>query len=116
MDDKELLALAEDMINGKVFGDWMLPKEDTGVVFSVFMGLILLDDKMRQKLIDAKVVAMYEHFSEAGSMCVNGLPTFLSCHFITEPDMKRLKPMVEKLKDAMAKAKDAILAEPAGPG
>jgi hypothetical protein len=109
MNDKELLNLADDIINGRVFGDWMLPKEDSSIVLSVFMTLIFLNDKLRQKLIDDKVVAIYEHLSEAGSMCVNGFPTFLSCHYITEPEMKRLKPMVEKLRNAMTKAKNDIL-------
>jgi len=109
MNDKELLNLAEEINNGRVFGDWMLDKEENGMVLSVFMTLIFLNDKMRQKLIDDKVVAIYEHLSEAGNMSVNGLPTFLSCHYITEPEMKRLNPMVEKLKAAMTKAKNDIL-------
>lgn len=107
MNDKELLELAEEIIEQKVFGSWMIREDD--MIPSVFMIVALMDKEIFDELLKRNVVAFYEHMSESTSMRVNGYPTFFSCHYISHDELTKLIQMIEKLDAARKESKEGIL-------
>jgi hypothetical protein len=45
-----------------------------------------------------------EYYDQAGPLCINGYPMFLSCRLVNKKDAKKIWSMVEKLKKAEAVA------------
>ena len=101
MNDKEIKQLAVDIFENRVFGTWCMHRNDACFVGSVFLPIALGAE------VGKDVEHVYEYLSEAGTMGINGYPTFFSCRLLRKVDWEKLKPLLTKLKEA----KDKVLME-----
>lgn len=96
--DEEIRKLALDIVEGQVFGSWMVLPTETHVIGSVFMVLALSGKEYAESLARRKVVHVYEYLDKAGPRTINGYPTFMSHHELTEDDIDKLQPLLERLQ------------------
>jgi len=54
-----------------------------------------------EELIENPPGIIYEYISEAGQMCVNGMPIFFSCKMISSEDAKRVLDYYFKITKAI---------------
>ena len=91
--ESELKKLALDIVEGKVFGSWMVPEHDDSLLTCIFMPLAF---GAGASLSDNNAVCIYEYYSKSGNRSVNGYPTFMSFHYITAAELDILRPLIEK--------------------
>jgi hypothetical protein len=93
--ETELRQLALDIMEGKVFHDRMIEKEDGEMIRSIFLPLSLA-------LIPVEAVQTwgltYQYFTEAGERGVNGYPVFMSVKIVHREDMPFLSKLTEEIK------------------
>lgn len=82
---KEILRVAFDTLNDKVFFSEQLP-EGGDLLFRVFMPLLFLDKEASERLEVREPAVFYEYLSEAGPMSINGYPTFSSLRMFNEEE------------------------------
>ncbi len=99
--DDEINALAEDIYRERVFTSDHLRREDVQMLPSIFMPLVFADKKLREHLLKDAPGMIYEHFSEAGRLSINGYPTFVSLHIVSQEDSKKVWEKFEKIKKAV---------------
>ena len=97
--DKELRELAFYIFENKVFGTWSFrdDKEMANLIGIVFMPFMFMPQEDKKKLIDAKVIHMYEFYDQAGPRSINGYPIFMGVRFILEGEWKKIVKYVEAL-------------------
>jgi len=99
--DDEINALAEDIYRDRVFTSDQLRQGDLNMLPVIFMPLLFAGKKMIEKMqIDAPGM-IYEHFSEAGPRSINGYPTFVSLHIVSQEDAKKVWEKFEQIKKAV---------------
>ncbi len=96
----QMKELALDCHAGKIFGSWMIPERDIGLISNIFMVTLFLTPIQRKTMQRDHVAHFYEYRSEA-NMAINGYPIFMSAHMLTEDEMVRLRATVKKIDDAM---------------
>lgn len=94
MNDDDLKKLAIEIVDGKVFGSWMLPEKDIQLIANVFMPIAVGGSEH----LPEDVACLYEYFDKRLDMSINGYPTFLSCKFLTKSEQERIVPMIESYK------------------
>ena len=82
---KEILKVAFDTLNDKVFFSSELP-ENGNLLFQVFMPLLFLDKKLSEQLDAREPAVFYEYLSEAGPVSINGYPTFFSLRMFNDEE------------------------------
>jgi hypothetical protein len=108
--DKELLQLAEDIFDGKVFTSAHL-NHDQDMIPNVFMVLMLMEPKAMKAFQKAKPHLIYEYINKAGPMAVNGYPIFHSLSFLNKEEAKRMWGYYETIKTKREDARKEILGE-----
>lgn len=99
--EDELKRLALDIVDGKVFGSWMTPNPDEGLMpFRIIT--MMMDVTYLEQLQQRQVVGLYEYLSEAGPMSVNGLPSFMSCRCIYKGEVERLNELINQARQMRA--------------
>ncbi len=98
MDDKELKQLAIDIVEQKVFGTFHMNKCEIAHLSSVFMPLLFIDKKQSEKLTAKKIVHLYEYYSEALPVGVNGMPCFMSMRNIVQKDWQKIVRYIAEYK------------------
>lgn len=104
MTDDAINALAEDIYKGHVFTSNQIRKEDMGMLFVIFMPIVFAGPTFIEDMRKDNMGMIYEHFSEAGPRCVNGYPTFVSLHIISQEDTNKVWEKYEQIKNAVAGA------------
>ena len=94
MTDEELKVLAVDIVDRRVFGSWMVPKDQPSLIARIFLPLSVGAASKRPG--DAS--CFYEYLDRAMPISVNGYPAFFSFKFLTVEDWERLVPMIERYK------------------
>jgi hypothetical protein len=91
MTETELKQLAVDVVDGKVFGSWMIPEEDKRLLAVIFLPLAFrgADEKLPDD-----VWCMYEYVEKASKHKVKDYPTFMSCKYLTGADCAILNPAI----------------------
>jgi hypothetical protein len=92
VDSHELKKLAIDIVDGKVFGSWMLSKQEERLIPNIFLPIAVGGSEH----LPQDVYGLYEYYDKALPLSVNGKPTFTSCKFITQSDCQTLNPLIEK--------------------
>lgn len=103
MSPADIKQLAIDVVEGKVFGSWMIPPEDLDLLERIFMPLALA--KTEELPDDISVV--YEYRSKASGLAINGYSVFLSFHYLGQSD----RELLVKEMDLYQKFKTQFLAE-----
>jgi hypothetical protein len=98
---EELKQLAIDINGGKVFTEKMLSTPEEGL--QVFLPLSLMNKEQKDEFLKEKPVFLFEYFSKAGPMSVNGKPIFMVFQYLTEEELKILKEYYDKLVEAIDK-------------
>lgn len=92
LEEKELRQLVLDICDNKVFTDRHCHSADeVGMCFPVLQFMKLCD---RKYLAANPPGLIWEYYSKAAPMAVNGLPMFWSLHFLSPEDMDRVHPLV----------------------
>jgi hypothetical protein len=92
MDEKELRELVMAVADNRVFTDRHCRTADEVAMCFPILAMMKLCDR---KFLSANPPGMiWEWFSKASPMGVNGLPMFFSCHFMSPADMEKFHPMV----------------------
>lgn len=107
---EQLTQLANDIVDQKVFGSWLLMREGHEHDLSmVFMPLLFTDDAASEM---KDVAHVYEFWDRAEPRGFNGLPIFFSLHEISTTEWDQLCPIVlrkfaERHKESLwAKSRD----------
>lgn len=94
---EELKQLAMDIIDGKVFGSWMI--KDLSDIPMVFMVSVF----MKKKDIPKDLAHFYEYNDKAGRMSVNGMPCFFSAHILLKKEAEKLQPLINEYREQKEK-------------
>lgn len=98
MTEPELRKLALDIVEGKVFGSWMIPEADQDRLLPVVFMPLSLRPVVTQKLLEeSQAASLYEYYDK-GKMGINGYPNFMSCCFLTKEEVDQIGPMVKQLQ------------------
>ena len=90
---KQRITLAEDIYEGRVFTDRQCSR-DFQSSFMVF-AFMTAEQKEPYRLNPPGLV--YEYMTEAGTMSVNGMPTFFSCRMLSIDESKRVLGIYQML-------------------
>ena len=110
--EEELRQLAQDVVDGHVFGSWMLSEHEAEHMLQmVFMPLFFMGTDVNTWLKmnsepDDPFAHMYEYMEKAGPRSINGKPIFMSCQLLRESEAKRLGDLCQEAQ----RAKEAFLA------
>ena len=87
-----LRELALDIVEGKVFGSWLLhnPERELSMVFMVLFFA-------KKEDLPSDIGAIYEYIDRASKQSINGMPIFYSCRFLT---MQQYKDVCDYVKEA----------------
>jgi len=97
VNDPELRILALDILEGRVYGTWLLRAEPQ-MIGMVFLPLALMSPEEFERV--KHYAHIYEYVSQAGEMAVNGKPTFFSFRGISHEDWAKLEPLLDELVQA----------------
>lgn len=89
--DKDRRQLALDIVEGRVYGSWMMRNLARELV-STFIVLLFADR------LPEHVGEIYEYYKEAGPLAVNGRPMFYSCRFLAKEDTGPVHEYVQLLQ------------------
>jgi hypothetical protein len=92
----DLKQLAIDVVEGRVFGSWMLPEQDQHLIAAIFLPLAFKDAS--GKLPD-DVWGVYEYHDKAKKQKVRDYPGFTTCKFLTQQDCDKLIPLIHHYTD-----------------
>lgn len=96
MTEAELKVLAIDVVEGRVFGSWMLSEQDQHLLAAIFLPFAF--PGATGKLPD-NVWGLYEYLDKAKKQKVREYPAFVTCKFLTQTDCEALNPMIRKYAD-----------------
>lgn len=102
--DDEINVLAEDIFRGKVFTSAQVRTEDRNMLPAIFLPLALANQKLIEEMRKETPGMIYEHLCEAGPSSINGYPTFLSVHMVSQSDTKKVWEKYDKIKKAVGEA------------
>ena len=94
--NEEIFNIARDMIDGHIFSSFHLRRLEDATC--VFMPLIFLDEETSEIWKDDPPGVIYKYVHKAMPRSVNGMPSFMSFHFLDSKDTERLRSMIEKLQ------------------
>lgn len=94
----DLKQIAIDLRAGRIFCDRYI--SDPKMLSSIFMIFAFMKNEQIDKLKANPPGLIYEYYSEAGPMSVNGMPTFFSCRMLSKTDTKKVLKIVKKLEEA----------------
>lgn len=102
MTPEDIKQLAIDIVDGKVFGSWMLPEKCQDLIPNIFVPLTL----GAAERLPEDVWGLYSYLADAMPLTINGYPTFWKFRYLTKTDIEQLNPLIEKYrqikKDFMA--------------
>lgn len=100
--DEELKQIAKDIHGNLIFTDRHIhPDSRKSMIASVFMPLFFLDKKSAEEMKRRKIAVIYEYYSKAGRMSINGYPIFSSFGALTEGEWKKVSEYLAKIDAAM---------------
>ncbi len=102
----ELAVLATDIIDGRIFGSWQIPKD--GNLEMVFASTLF----MTPDQFPRNIGALYEYYTEAMPRSVNGYPCFFSHQTLAQQDLVTLQDMVDQIIKNKAAIQAALAKEP----
>ncbi len=89
-----LKQLAIDIVEGKVFGSWML--KDPKDIGMVFLPLIFAASKDFEGV---DIVSVYEYYDKALPRGVNGYPCFASANFLSSKQVEEIQPLIDQYQN-----------------
>ncbi|MBY0561543.1 hypothetical protein [Hyphomicrobium sp.] len=95
--DAELEQLAQDIVGGLVFHNvYHSHRIEVANVDleQIWMPLAFMDKAGREWQKANNINAVYEYLDKAGPGSLNGMPGFMSCHFLNVDDSRRLHTRV----------------------
>jgi hypothetical protein len=102
--EKELIQLAEDIHQGRVFTDRHIRPGDVETMGTmIFMPLIFMEGKEIKKFQKDPPGLIYEYLNRAGPRSINGYPTFMSFRIVPKEEMSFLEGYIERFR-AVAQA------------
>lgn len=106
---KELLKIAQDINEGRIFGTWMYPKglgnsQIVDRTLMTFPSLKFLKDEALEELEVIKPVHFWAYKNKV-AFYNNSTPCFFEANFFTRDDWEYIVPVVNSLKDS----KDKVL-------
>lgn len=99
--NKEINQLAKDLAENRIFTSQHVRSPED--VRTVFMVLALMGPKMAQWMKDNHITVVYEEYSKAGPMSVNGYPCFFSFKSVSKSDWEKVIDVYERI-EAVKKA------------
>lgn len=97
---RELAQLAQDVVDGKVFGSWQIPEGQEDLFPMIFTPVLFAEQPENAGHV-------YEYLDKAAPRCVNGYPIFFSMFYLADSDLKVFADMCKEL----LKKKEAALAD-----
>lgn len=93
----KIKQLAMDIVDGKVFGSWMMRDGDDRLMPTIFMPVMFMPEWWALECVRDKISQVYEYQSEAMPRGVNGYPCFGSMRLIDRNDVAKLDIAINKL-------------------
>lgn len=106
--DDKLRFLAIEVVEGRVFGSWMLPQGQMHLLAKVFMPLGVGG----ANLLPEDASCLYEHMDNRMPLAIDGYPVFSSMHYLTHDEREGLARHVEEYQAV----KRAFVTPVNGPG
>lgn len=99
--EEDLQQLVMDLVRGDIFVSASMSPDSIPIVFPV-VALGGFSEWTMEEL--SEIGVLYEYYSKAGNMSVNGLPMFWSCRYMHKEDWKIVR---ERAKVAIQAAETA---------
>lgn len=99
--EEELRKLAADIIDGVVFTDRHIRKQDRDMFGTIFLPVSLGDSRVHMTLQSSGMI--YEYWSEALPRGVNGYPMFMGFHAVLKKDMPALEHYIAEYRQMKEK-------------
>ena len=103
--DEELKQLAKDMLADKIFTNAHIKKGDESLLGSIFMPIIFMEQKDRDKMEANGICVLFEYYSEASTKSINGYPMFMTMKYMTKDEWEKVYIYHEKMKTALDEVK-----------
>jgi len=94
--EPELRQVALGIVDGSIFCDRQIM--DPALIPSVFMLLMLLDEKDAKELRARDPGMIYEYMREAGPQAINGYPIFFSFWMLSRNDTAKVLGFIKELQ------------------
>lgn len=107
---EELVQVARDYINQKIFSDRHIGPNDQNLAMNIFLPFALMEKKDADRLHKRGVAMIYEYLDKAGSRSINGYPMFMSFRLIYKDEWPIFYEAYQKI-DAVAKEAKAKVEE-----
>src|SRR5262245_51227442 len=91
----ELEHLAWDAIGGKIFGSWQIQNQEQ--ISICFMVLLFLPEEDLKQMQKDNICHFYEYMEKASPRAINGMPCFMSAHYLDETDSEKLRIKVQEV-------------------
>lgn len=94
--DEELVQIAKDLLEGRIFTDRNLEPGDARMLGSIFLPLALMDEAQAKKMMADRVSMVFEYLNKAGPRGINGYPFFTSCRVMNCSDFEKFAEIYNK--------------------
>ncbi len=98
---QEIQSLAVAIYKDQVFADIFVAEHDAGLIGSIFMPLMFMDQRELRAYIEGGFAHVYEYTREAGPRSINGYPIFMSCKFVHQDDLRAAYDSFIKIRDTI---------------
>lgn len=104
MTPEEIKQLAIDVVEGKVFGSWMIPTKDLNLLERIFIPLALA----KPEELPEDISVIYEYRSKALPLTIDGYAVFFSFRYLSNEN----RELLAKEMSLYHKLKTQFLATP----
>jgi hypothetical protein len=102
MPEDEMKELAMAMRAGTVFSSDHMRPQESNMLGSVFMPLMLGGRNLHRQLALHDITLFYEEVCKAGPRAINGLPMFTSVRMLCRTEHQRLRDKIRAIEKALA--------------
>lgn len=96
MNNKQLRRFAIDYCANKIYTSDMCDQNDYESVF-----LPLISSEVRAKMVQEKVIVLYEYYDKALPRSINGKPVFEGFHYLKKEDVEKINRYIDEIENAL---------------
>lgn len=100
--DAEIKDIAMGIHKNSIFISWQIAECDSGLLSSIFMPLVFLDDVTRKEMMRDGVDTLYANMSDAVGGSINGYPIFFAFGMLNANDAVRVSEKLKQIREVLS--------------
>lgn len=100
--DEEIREIAMGIHKNSIFISWQIAEHDAGLLTSIFMPLVFLDDITRKEMMRDGIDVLYSYMSEAVGGSINGYPMFFGFGMLNRADNQRVVDKLNQIRELLS--------------